>query len=189
MQTAPEPTRKLFTVDEFEKMADAGIFPPESRLELIDGEIIEMTPVGGRHVTCVFAVEDYLRAVARPELRVATQNVLRLADGSPWPDITLLRRDRLVPGELPRGDACVLVVEVADSTVLHDRNKKRLAYARAGIPEYWVIDLQQNTLVAHRQPRAGDYDAIAEHARGTSFVSPALDGREVPVDPFLPSAG
>jgi len=119
-------------------------------------------------------------------VRVATQNVLRLADANPWPDVTLLRRASVVPGEIPGADACLLVVEVPDSTVLHDRNKKRLLYARAGIPEYWVIDLQQDTVVVHQHPSAGDYDAIAEHAHGESFVSAALV-REVAVDPLLPA--
>jgi Uma2 family endonuclease len=184
MHTAAEPARKRFTTDEFEKMAEAGVFSPDARLELIDGEIIEMTPVGGRHVTCVFALDDYFREVVGPGVRVATQNVLRLEDANPWPDVTLLRRSSVVPGEVPGADACVLVVEVADSTVLHDRNKKRLLYARAGIPEYWVVDLQQDTVVVHQHPSAGDYDTIAEHARGESFVSTAL-GREVAVDPLL----
>ncbi|HEX8453217.1 MAG TPA: Uma2 family endonuclease [Longimicrobium sp.] len=188
MHTAAEPARKRFTTDEFEKMAEAGVFAPDARLELIDGEIIEMTPVGGRHVTCVFALDDYFREVVGPEVRVATQNVLKLADANPWPDVSLLRRDRIVPGQVPGADACMLVVEVADSTVLHDRNKKRLLYARAGIPEYWVIDLQQDTVVVHQHPSAGDYDAIEEHARGESFVSTAL-GREVALDSLLPEDG
>ena len=186
MHTAAEPTRKRFTVDEFEKMAEAGVFSPDARLELIDGEILETTPVGGRHVTCVFALDDFFRDVAGPEVRVASQNVLRLPDASPWPDLALLRRASIVPGEVPGADACLLVVEVADSTVLHDRNKKRLLYARAGIPEYWVVDLQQNTVVVHQRPRAGDYDEIGEHGREGLFVSQALGGLEVSVAPLLP---
>lgn len=185
MKTASEPTRKRFTVDEFVRMADAGVFAPDARLELIDGEIIEMTPVGGRHVTCVFALDDYFREVVGPEVRVATQNVLRLPDANPWPDLTLLRRADVVPGEVPGAGACLLVVEVADSTVLYDRNRKRVLYARAGIPEYWVVDLQRDTVVVHHTPRGGDYEQAAEHAHGERFASAALGGREVRVEDVL----
>jgi Uma2 family endonuclease len=186
MHTAAEPTRKLFTVDEFERMSDAGVFAPEDRLELIVGEIIEMTPAGGRHVTCVFLLDDYLRSVVGPDIRVASRNVLRLADANPWPDVALLRRAELVSGEVPEARACALVVEVADSTVVYDRNRKRRLYARAGIPEYWVVDLQRNTVVVHGSPRGDDYDDVEEHGRGAAFDSRALSGGSVSVDALLP---
>lgn len=95
-----------------------------------------MTPVGPRHVQSVFAVEDFLRSVVGPEIRVVIQNALQTPWGLPWPDAALLVRERLDRARLPGADACVLVVEVADSTRLLDLARKRRMYAAAGVPEY-----------------------------------------------------
>lgn len=180
-----EPARRRFTVDEFQRMGEAGIFAPDERLELIDGEVIEMTPVGPRHVMSVFAVANFLASVVGPEVQVAAQNVLPLPDSKPWPDFALLRKADFVPGRVPGAETCFLVGEVSDSTVFLDRNAKRRSYARAGIPEYWVVDLTRDAVVQHLRPVGGDYQEVAEHPRRSSFVSPALAGREVRVDDLL----
>jgi Uma2 family endonuclease len=180
-----EPLRRRFTVEEFQRMGEAGIFAPDERLELIDGEVIEMTPAGPRHVMSVFAVDDFLRSRVGPEIQVAVQNILPLPDSKPWPDLALLRKADFVPDRVPGAEACVLVVEVSDSTVLLDRNAKRRAYARAGIPEYWVVDLTRDALVQHLRPASGDYREILEHPRARRFPSPALGGREVRVDDLV----
>ena len=180
-----EPVRRRFTVDEFQRMGEAGIFAPDERLELIDGEVIQMTPVGPRHVMSVFAVHNFLDSMIGQDVQLAMQNVLPLPDSKPWPDFALLRAADFVPGRVPGAEACFLVGEVSDSTVFLDRNAKRRSYARAGIPEYWVVDLTRDAVVQHLRPVAGDYQEIFEHPRGSSFVSPALGGREVRVDDLV----
>ncbi len=187
MSASALPTRKHVTVEEFLQMGEAGAFPPDARVELIDGEIIEMTPVGPRHVHAVFALEDYFRSVVGPEIRVVMQNALRTPSGLPWPDAALLLRERLDPATLPGAEACILVAEVADSTRLLDRNRKRRSYAAAGMPEYWVVDLRSDSLVQHLSPAGGDYAQVAEYGRDRVFVSPALGGREVRVAELLGS--
>lgn len=179
------PTRKRFTVEEFQRMGEAGVFAPDARVELIDGEIIEMTPVGPRHVQSGFALEDFFRSVVGPEIRVVMQNALQTPSGLPWPDAALLVRERLVPEKLPGADACILVVEVADSTRQLDRNRKRWSYARAGIPEYWVVDLRSDSVVQHLSPRGAEYADVQEYGCDRVFASPALGGREVRVAELL----
>jgi Uma2 family endonuclease len=183
--TEAEPGRRRFTVEEFQRMGEAGIFAPDERVELIDGEIIQMAPIGPWHVNSVFAVEDVLRPLVGPEVRVSIQMPIRLPESQPQPDVALLRRDALRRDALPSPSACLLLVEVADSTVEFDRNKKRLDYARAAIPEYWVVDLPAQVILVHLQPVSGDYQNVTEYRRGARFRSPALDGREVRVEEVL----
>jgi Uma2 family endonuclease len=179
-----EPLRRRFTVEEFQRMGEVGIFAPDERVELIDGEIIQMSPIGPHHVRCVFALDDYLRPIVGPEVRISIQMPVQLAGSQPQPDLALLHRSHLRDDELPSPSACLLVVEVSDSTVHFDRNRKRLNYAAAGIVEYWVVDLPAQTVVVHLEPVSGDYRHIAEYRRGTAFDSPAL-GRKVDVNGVL----
>ncbi|MBW3570574.1 MAG: Uma2 family endonuclease [Gemmatimonadetes bacterium] len=179
-----EPMRRRFTVEEFQRMGEAGIFAPDERVELIGGEIIQMTPIGPRHMESVFALEDYLRPILGPEVRVSIQMPVQLPESQPQPDLTLFRQSDRRSGELPSPSACLLVVEVGDSTVDFDRNRKRLDYAQSGT-EYWVIDLPGQMIVVHLEPESGDYRQVNEYRRRTSFHSPALGGREVRVDDVL----
>lgn len=185
MSTDAALRRRRFTVEEFLRMGEASLFAPDERVELIDGEVLEMAAVGADHVASVFALEDFFRSVVGPEIRVVMQNALQTPSGLPWPDAALLVRERLDPAKLPGADACILAVEVADSTRLLDRNRKRLSYARAGIPEYWVVDLRTDAVVQHLKPSSGDYADVQEYGRDRVFVSPALGGREVRVSDLL----
>lgn len=177
--------RRRFTVEEFQRMGEAGIIAPEERVELIAGEIIQMTPIGPRHMEAVFALEDFLRPVVGPDVRVSVQGAIQLLDSRPQPDIVLLRRGDWRRGVLPTPSACLLVIEVADSTVQGDRGAKRASYARGLIPEYWVVDLSAESVVLHLQPADGDYRQVTEHRRGYSFTSPALGGRTIQVDEVI----
>ena len=185
IEVGAKPQRRRFTVEEFQRMGEAGILAPEERVELIAGEIIQMTPIGPRHMEAVFALEDFLRPVVGPDVRVSVQGAVQLPDSRPQPDVVLLRRGDWRKGVLPGPSACLLVVEVADSTVHVDRGAKRGSYARALIPEYWVVDLPANAVVLHLQPVDGDYRQVTEHRRGTSFTSPALGGRPIHVDDVI----
>ncbi|MCA1791200.1 MAG: Uma2 family endonuclease [Thioalkalivibrio sp.] len=180
---AGEPVR--FSSADYHRLGAAGVFHPDERVELIDGEVIEMMTVGGPHSTAVFDVDDYLHSVAGAGLHVVMQSALHLPGSQLVPDVMLLRRAAEVRGELPSAAACLLVVEVADSSARFDRTEKRELYARAGIPEYWVVDLTAQTVVLHLRPVSGDYHDVAELARGSRFVSPAFGGLRVPVDELL----
>jgi Uma2 family endonuclease len=180
-----EPQRRRFTVDEFQRMGEAGIFAPEERVEMIDGEIIQMTPIDPCHMEALFALEDFLRPAVGPDVRVSVQGAIQLPDAQPQPDVVLLRRSGWQKGTLPEPSACLLVVEVAGACVALDRGAKRRSYARALIPEYWVVDLPAQSVVLHLQPSDGEYRQVTEHPQGTWFTSPALDSRTVHVDDVI----
>lgn len=179
-----EPARRRFTVDEFQRMGDAGIFAPDERLELIDGEVIRMTPVGPKHIWTVIHLNAYFTELLRGEFFVSPQLPVQLAVQQLNPDFAILRL-RSSTDAVPQPADCVLLVEVSDSTVKFDRTKKRRLYADANVAEYWVLDLPRNSVVVHRSPHAGDYRQVDEHPRGGSFSSPALGGREFRVDDLL----
>lgn len=174
-----------FSNEDYHRLGEIGVLGEDARVELIRGEVIQRPPIGGQHQTVVFDVDDYLDEVVGPGVHVVMQGALKLPGTEPVPDVMLLRRSDEVRGKLPRPVACMLVVEVSDSTATYDRTEKRELYAQAAIPEYWVVDLARQTVVLHLRPVSGDYDEVSEHPRAACFVSPALEGREVPVRELL----
>jgi Uma2 family endonuclease len=152
------PRRKL-SVDDFRRMGEAGILREDDRVELIDGEMIETAPIGVAHASKVNRLSRlFLRAVA-DQANVSIQNPIVLAPrDEPQPDIALLK-PRLddYAGALPSAGDVVLIVEVADTTLRYDRDVKIPLYARHGIPEVWLVDLQSESVVVYRQPGPDGY--------------------------------
>lgn len=157
-----EAAKKLFTVDEYYKMADVGILTPEDRVELIDGEIIEMSPIGNRHLGCVNAATEAFGAAFRGRAVVSVQNPLRLTNYTePEPDIVLLKpRADAYRYKRPFGEDALLVLEVADTTLKYDRKVKTPRYAAAGVPEVWIQDLEGNVLLVFRNPSGNVYKTV-----------------------------
>ncbi len=147
-----EASKKLFNVDDYYRMAEVGILGPEDRVELIDGEIIQMSPIGTRHAGCVTRATRLFTLAFNGRAVVSTQNPLRLNNYTePEPDIVLLKfreddygKKRMLP------DDALLVVEVADTTLKYDRDVKLPRYAAAGVPEVWIMDLKENCLLLYR---------------------------------------
>jgi len=182
--------RHRFTVDEFHRMGEAGILAHDDRVELINGEIFEMSPIGSNHAACVRDLDHWLQQLVGHEALVSAQQPLKIEDdGEPIPDIAVLRRraDRYRTSHPTPADA-LLVIEVADSSVVFDRNVKGRLYAAAGVPEYWVVDLPRQSVAVFHSPRDGDFSEHGEHRRGESWRSPALGGREVSTDLILDGA-
>lgn len=180
--------RYRFTVDEYHRMGEVGIFSENARVELIDGEIIEMSPIGSAHANCVRDLDAWLQLTLRGEAVVSTQQPLRVEfDGEPVPDVAILRyrKDRYRGVGHPTSADAQLIIEVADSSVLFDRNVKRRMYARAGVPEYWVVDLPRNCVAVFQAPEGGDYAQTREYQRGESWRSPGIGGREISTDLIL----
>ena len=171
--------RRTFTADEFERMAEAGILGEDERVELIEGEIVWMSPIGPKHAWCVNALSD-LFALLRDRVLVAVQNPIRLDDHEqPQPDVALIRRDA-PRGRHPRPADVVLVIEVASSSITTDRDVKGPLYARAGIPDYWIFDLDADRLLVLREPSEEGYRVVRVFARGQR-VAP-LFAPDFPVD-------
>jgi Uma2 family endonuclease len=154
-----EATKKLFTVDDYYRMAEAGILGPEDRVELIDGEIIEMSPIGTRHAGCVNAAIAAFSAVLQRRVTVSVQNPLRLSNYiEPEPDLVLLKpRKDSYRGKRVEGEDVLLVLDVADTTLRYDRDVKLPLYAAADIPEVWIEDLQHDLLLVYRDPQKSTY--------------------------------
>jgi len=154
-----EITKKLFTVDEYYRMAEAGILDPDARLELIEGEILEMSPVGTRHVSCVNRLNRLFNRRLGDEALVSVQNPVRLSHYTePQPDIVLLKpRDDCYKEKRISWEDAALVIEVSDTTIRRDRDLKLPLYSKAGVSELWIIDLQQDTLFVYRAPGPKTY--------------------------------
>lgn len=181
-----EPARRRFTVDEFQRMGEAGIFAPDERLELIDGEVIQMTPVGPKHIWSVIHLNKYFTHLLGDEFFVSPQSPVQIGRQQLNPDFAILRLSGgKAPGAVPQPEDCALLIEVSDSSADFDKAEKRRLYAGAAIPEYWVLDLPRSCVRVHHGPRAGEYRQMVEYPRGALFLSPALGGREFRVDDLL----
>ncbi len=156
-EAIPIEARRLFTRQEFERAGVLQLFSPEERLELIAGEVIrKMSPQRTRHATAVSLAAEVLRRLAGKSRHVRVQLPLALSDyDEPEPDLAVVKgspRDYLVD----HPSNALLVVEVADSTLRLDRTTKAALYARAGIAEYWIVNVVDDELEAHRDPAPQD---------------------------------
>ena len=185
---AIEMARRRFTVDEYLRMPGAGILTEDDLVELIDGVVVEMSPIGDRHVEAVNrCAEAFAALVVARRARLSTQNPVRL-DGynDPQPDVALVR-----PGVIgaPRSGDVLLVIEVAESSLTYDRRTKLPLYARAGIEEAWLLDLEGDALEVHREPGPDGYALVRRCRRGVRMARVVLPDVEVAVDDLLPPGG
>ena len=164
--------RHRFRVEAWLRMGEIGLFSPEYRGELIEGEILDMPPIGPTHSGCVAWLNDFFSlGISRREGIVWVQNPLRLGDlSAPQPDLALLRpRPDFYRAALPAPEDVLLVVEVADTTLRYDREVKAPLYARFKIPEYWLVNLPEQYLEVFRKPQAGGYLETTRYGRGDAL--------------------
>jgi len=179
--------RRWFSVEEYDRMIETGIFPEDDRIELIDGEVVKMSPIGNSHAACVLRFTTFFsRLVGRLAL-VNVQNPIQLDDYSkPQPDIALLKPHKDFYAQSPPSPTDVLLlVEVADSSVAYDRGVKIPLYARAAIPEVWLVDLPREVIEVYAQPVAGVYQSFREARRGDRLTLASLPKLELRVDDLL----
>jgi len=165
--------RRLFTVQEYHLMGEAGVFGEDDRVELIEGEIIEMAAIGTRHASCVKRLIAVFSDLERRRAILGVQDPIQLSERTePQPDVVLLqpRADYYATAH-PIPSEVLLLVEVSDSTVDFDRNVKVPNYARSGIREVWLWDLEVNCLEVYREPIANGYGSMQKFERG-QLVSP-----------------
>ena len=172
---------------EYYRLGELGVLGEDDRVELINGQIVQMTPIGTAHSGCVGALTDLLgRAVGKRAL-VWVQNPLRVGDrAEPQPDLVVLRRQ---PGGYrkahPRPGDTLLVIEVADTSLEYDRDVKIPLYARAGVPEAWLVDLQGDCIEVYREPGAGGYAEVRIARRGEALQPLLLDPVLLKVEDIL----
>ena len=165
--------RRLFTVEEYHRMGKAGIFGPDERVELIDGEIIQMAPIGTRHLGCVINANRLFLTRLGDRAVVSPQNPVEILPRSePQPDMVLLRAGPVsYSRKRPASEDVLLAVEVSDTTARYDRVVKGRLYARAGIAEFWICLVADGVIEMYRRPGADGYANVTQHGPG-QFVSP-----------------
>lgn len=186
MQTkTQEVVRRRFTVHDYHRMAEAGILHEDDRVELIEGEIVEMTPIGARHAHAVRMLNQLLSNQVRDEFLIDVQNPVRLDErNEPQPDLAVLRA-RDYRRSLPGPEDTLLLVEVSDTTLAYDRDVKLPLYARAGVPEVWIVDLGNEVLERHTGPSGDGYRYVEKVRRGQKLVSDTIPDLAVDADAIL----
>ena len=189
MQSAQAVVRhRLLTVDDYHKMGEVGILCEDDRVELIDGELIEMAPIGSDHSGTVIQLTASVSAALAGRAFLSTQNPVRLGTYSePQPDIAILRcRDDFYRRAHPQPEDVLLLIEVADTTVHYDREVKIPLYARHGIPEVWLIDLQQERVEIYLKPSSNGYLQILRPAKDERITPSLLPGVSILIADLWP---
>lgn len=182
--------QRPLTVDEYHRMAEAGILSEDDRVELLDGRLIAMTPIGPVHLHCVNRLNELfarrLFGAEETRARLSVQNPIRLSDTSePEPDLALLRPDA-PQDRTPEPQDLILVVEVAVSSADYDHTVKAPRYAAAGVPVYWVVDLEQEVVDVRRDPDGDTYAERIRYRRGDDLPLPVdLDAEPIAVSAVL----
>ena len=179
--------RRLFTVQEYHLMSEVGVFAEDDRLELIEGEIIQMAAIGTRHAACVRRLIGQFRQIPEEIAILDVQNPIQLTERTePQPDVVLLqpRADYYATAH-PIPAEVLLLVEVSDSTVDFDRDVKVPNYARSGIREVWLWDLEANCLEVYRDAIANGYTSMQKLERGEQVSPLAFPEFAVNIDLIL----
>jgi Uma2 family endonuclease len=174
-----------WTVADVERMLGSGLLIETDRVELIEGELIDMAPIGSRHANLVDVIAQLLVRRLPAGCRVRVQNPIRLGELSePQPDIAVVR-DRSYAAAHPEAADVLLLIEVADTTLEIDRDLKLPLYARHGIPESWLVDVEARELSIHREPAEGDYRRIHRPTLGETLHLLSPEGPELRVAEVL----
>ena len=184
-----QPQPRLFTIDDYFAMADAGILGPEERVELIDGVVIAMPPIGNPHNASVDKSNRNLVISVGTRGIVRTQGSIALNDRSmPQPDLVLLReREDFYASQRAGPEDVLLLIEVSDTTAHYDRNVKLPRYAEAGIPEVWLAILPERVIEVHTEPAGGRYTQMRTFRSGDTVSPACFPDITLSVDEILPS--
>ena len=180
-------TTRRFTVDEYHRMGRAGVFHEDDRVELLEGQIVEMSPIGPAHAGCVAALTGLLSRAGHERVVVWVQNPVDLGERSePQPDVALLapRADAYRTAH-PRAQDMLLVIEVADTSLEHDSDGKVPLYAAAGVPEVWLVNLTDDSVTVYRDPVGGRYATVRTARRGETVASLRVPSATLRVEDIL----
>ena len=179
----PEAQRRPLTVDEYHRMGEAGILTDDDRVELIEGELIAMAPIGSGHSASTNALNRLLVLAVANRGIVAVGNPVRLNRYSePQPDFSVLKHREGYRKALPRPEDTMLVVEVAASSLDYDRKVKLALYARAGIPEVWIVNLAAEEVEVYRSPAADLFTLVTRASRFDQLTIEAIPDVLIPVE-------
>jgi Uma2 family endonuclease len=185
--TQVELKRRRFTVAELLQLAKLGFLGIDERVELVQGEIVEMSPIGEGHASSVMRLTSLLSTTIGQQAIVNIQNPVQLDEETLLqPDVALLRpRDDFYSKRHPSTEDILLVIEVSDSTLQYDRRVKTALYGAAGVMEYWIINLQKRQIEVHREPQPDGYRAMTRYAPGETLSPLAYPDVVLAVDDIL----
>lgn len=171
-----------FSADEFFKLVEVGILEESDRIELLDGELVIMAPIGKRHAQSVRRLNRFLNKIFNDVCLVDCQNAVMLDEYSvPQPDIVLVNPEIDKTGELPRPADVLLAIEVSDSSLPYYSTTKLRAYARAGVREYWIVNLDRRVVEVHRAPEGENYEEAFSRGVAETLAPAAFPDRVIPV--------
>ena len=174
--------RHRFTADEYHRMVEVGLLEEDARVELVGGQIVEMSPIGWPHARCVNRLTKLLVRLVGERYEISVQNPIALSDiDEPQPDLALIREDahRL---HAPVPEDVLLVIEVSDTTLAYDKNIKLPLYAQARIPEVWIVDLQNRRVEVYTEPGPDGYRAVQRFDPGEPLQSGTAEELSLRVD-------
>ena len=176
-----------FTADQYERMGEAGIFRPEARLMLLEGSLYDLPPISPSYISCITNLIVILHSLQAGDFIIASQNPIRLDEYSETQmDIALLRQRKDFYGDAtPMPADVLLVIEVADSTVESDGSYKMPLYAKAGIPEAWLVNLPDEKIELYAEPADGAYQFAVDFKRGEDVRAHSIADLFVPVADVL----
>jgi Uma2 family endonuclease len=178
----PAVSRRLLTVEEYHRMGEVGILTEDDRVELIEGELVAMAPIGSEHIAASNALTRLLVLAVGDRGIVSVGNPVRLTRRSePQPDFTVLRPRDGYRTTLPRPEDTMLAVEVANTSLDYDRKVKLALYARSGIPEVWIVNLAAEQVEVYRSPAADSYTSVARAGGSDTLTIQAIPGALIPV--------
>lgn len=179
--------KRRFTIEEYYQMAQAGILAGDERVELLDGEIVEMAPISSRHAACVDRLNRLFSRLVGERALVRVQNPIRLGQHTePQPDVALVRpRPDFYAQAHPRPEDILLVIEVAETSLDVDRGIKGPLYAGAGIPEMWLVALSQEYIEVNREPTPQGYRDVRRFQRGQQLRPVMIPEQALSVDDIL----
>ncbi len=183
--------RRRFTVADYRQMTEAGLFAENSRVELLWGEVVEMSPIYITHIAILNRLVWLLTDALGKEVIVSVQNPVQLSDESlPQPDIAVLRfQDNFYSERYIGPDDVLLLIEVADSSLSYDRRVKSKLYGAAGITDYWIINLPEQQVEVYREPRPDGYRTLTRYAPGETLSPLAFSDVALNIDDIIGTTG
>lgn len=185
-QIAPV-TRHRFTRADYHTMARTGILPHRAHVELMEGEIVETRPIGPRHGSVVDRLNAWLSERLKGRAICRVQGPLAIGeDSEPQPDLQVLRvREDYYSNSHPKPNDVLLLIEVGETSIEIDRGYKLQLYARADVPEYWIVDVERRILIVHRDPRDGEYGFVQQHDASLSVAPQAFGDLRLELAPLF----
>jgi Uma2 family endonuclease len=186
LQSHPQPRRLRFSVDEYYKMIELGMLKDYEKSEIIEGELIQKMPIGDKHASVVNKLTRILVKSVSDEILVSIQNPVRISDyNEPEPDVVLADLSKFDGKRHPRPAEVLFLIEVSDSTVKYDRDKKLPLYAEAEIAEVWIVNLPSEIVEVHTKPKFGLYQLVKIYNRGELVKSEAIPNLAIEVEKII----